>query len=130
MPLSRDEEAALAASLGLAPDDEPPPARTAEPSDEEVSYLSPEGLLEIWPSNWDSLRLFTASATQWDHAGADGDKTGLRYDRLELVARMLRIDFTSEIFDDIQVLEAEALAIWGEQRAERIKRLEEEARRR
>ncbi|MGQ3031070.1 MAG: DUF1799 domain-containing protein, partial [Ferrovibrionaceae bacterium] len=84
----------------------------AAPTDDDVSYLSPEGLLEVWPSNWDSLRLFTTCATQWDHAGADGDATGLRYDRLEIVARMIRVDLTSEIFDDIQALEAEALAIW------------------
>lgn len=115
--------------MGIAPDDEPRPAGAAEPSDDDVSFLNDEGLFEVWPSHWSSLRLFTGCATQWDHAGADGDKTGLRYDRLELVARMMRIEFTPEIFDDIQVLEAEALTIWAEERAARLARIEDEMRR-
>ncbi len=98
-------------------EDEPPPA------------ASPP-TFEIWPSHWDVWQLFTRCATQWHHAGTDGQATGLRYDAVRLVARLMKIPFTMDLLDDLQVLEDEALVIWAEQRAEALERLEAERGRR
>ena len=66
---------------------------------------------EIWPENDDSISLFSSVSTQW-RMGAGGP-TGLDY--VALFARMDRMkldDQTHErLFQDIRVIESEALSI-------------------
>ena len=81
--------------------------------------LSPEDLngdVEVWPENWPAFRLFNAMSTQW-RTGACG-ATGLDYTSIRDVAGYLGIKKKTipEIFPDLQVMEAEALAVMGEAR--------------
>ena len=66
---------------------------------------------EIWPENDESISLFSSVSTQW-RVGAGGP-TGLDY--VALFARMDRMkldDQTHErLFQDIRVIESEALSI-------------------
>lgn len=63
----------------------------------------------VWPENLPALDLFTAIETQWVRAGMDGTPTGLNYAGVEAAMR-LRGD-PPHLFDDIQALEREFLAI-------------------
>ena len=81
--------------------------------------LSPEDFeqdVDVWSDNWLAFSLFNALATQW-RTGACG-ATGLDYKSIRDVARYLGIKKKTipEIFPDIQVMEAEALAVMGEAR--------------
>ena len=72
--------------------------------------------MEIWPDNWPAFRLFNAMSTQW-RTGACG-ATGLDYTSIRDVAEYLGIKKKTipDIFPDLQVMEAEALAVMGEAR--------------
>jgi hypothetical protein len=67
--------------------------------------------IEIWPENQQAINLFTSISTQW-RVGAGGP-TGLDYN--VLFTRMARMDLSDErheqLFDDIRVIESEALRI-------------------
>lgn len=67
--------------------------------------------IEIWPENQQAINLFTSISTQW-RVGA-GWPTGLDYN--VLFTRMARMDLSDErheqLFDDIRVIESEALRI-------------------
>lgn len=67
--------------------------------------------IEIWPENQQAINLFISISTQW-RVGAGGP-TGLDYN--VLFTRMARMDLSDErheqLFDDIRVIESEALAI-------------------
>ncbi|MCW2099734.1 UNVERIFIED_ORG: uncharacterized protein DUF1799 [Pseudomonas psychrophila] len=81
--------------------------------------LAPEDLdedVEVWPDNWPAFRLFNAMATQW-RTGACG-ATGLDYTSIRDVAEFIGIKKKQikEIFPDLQVMEAEALAVMAEDR--------------
>lgn len=81
--------------------------------------LAPEDLdedVEVWPDNWSAFRLFNAMATQW-RTGACG-ATGLDYTSIRDVAEFIGIKKKQikEIFPDLQVMEAEALAAMAEDR--------------
>lgn len=70
--------------------------------------------VEIWPDNWPAFRLFNALGTQW-RAGACG-ATGLDYSVIREVASLIGIKKRQipELFPDLQVMEAEALAVMAE----------------
>jgi hypothetical protein len=68
---------------------------------------------EVLPENWDAVRLFARTATQWRLAGMSGVRTGLDYPAVRLVARALKLPFALE---DLQEMEAAALAFWAEER--------------
>ncbi|WP_443697898.1 DUF1799 domain-containing protein [Pseudomonas sp.] len=81
--------------------------------------LSPDDLnedVEVWPDNWPAFRLFNSLSTQW-RTGACG-ATGLDYTSIRDVARFIGIKKQQipEIFPDLQVMEAEALAVMAEAR--------------
>ena len=58
--------------------------------------------------------------TQWNWAGMDGARVGLKYEALEPTARIARIDVTPRVFADLKVIEREALGFLRErERAER-----------
>lgn len=67
--------------------------------------------IEIWPENHRAINLFTSISTQW-RVGAGGP-TGLDYN--VLFTRMARMGLSDEqyeqLFDDIRVIESEALHI-------------------
>ncbi|WLG49107.1 DUF1799 domain-containing protein [Pseudomonas sp. FP1742] len=70
--------------------------------------------VEIWPDNWPVFRLFNALGTQW-RTGAGG-ATGLDYSVVREVAVLIGIKKRQipEIFPDLQIMEAEALAVMAE----------------
>lgn len=71
--------------------------------------------VELWPENVASVDLFLAIETQWHRAGMDGSPTGLDYAGVA-AAMQLRGD-PPRLFDDLQVMEREFLAIMSQQRA-------------
>lgn len=73
-----------------------------------------QGDTELWPDNWPAFRLFNALGTQW-RTGACG-ATGLDYTSIRDVASYLGIKKRQipELFPDLQVMEAEALAVMAE----------------
>lgn len=87
----------MAAQLGL-----PPEHRS--------SLAAPP--LEVWECHWDDMLLFVAMASQW-RIGMNG-ATGLDYNALPLVARYKGIRLTPERFEAVQVMENEALLVFGE----------------
>lgn len=70
--------------------------------------------VEIWLDNWPVFRLFNALGTQW-RTGACG-ATGLDYTAIRDVASYIGIKKRQipELFPDLQVMEAEALAVMAE----------------
>jgi hypothetical protein len=74
----------------------------------------PETEYEVWPDNWRAFLLFEAMSTQW-RTGMGG-ASGLDYSALPPVASMLGITRRelSEAFQDIRVMEAEAMLVMSE----------------
>ncbi|WP_448647078.1 DUF1799 domain-containing protein [Pseudomonas mohnii] len=70
--------------------------------------------VEIWPDNWPVFRLFNALGTQW--RTGPGGATGLDYSVVRDVAILIGIKKRQipELFPDLQVMEAEALAVMAE----------------
>jgi hypothetical protein len=75
-----------------------------------------EGPLVVMRGNWQALRLFHASLTQWRHAGLSGMPSGLDYPGVEAAARMAAIDVTPDLFRRLRVMERAALAALEESR--------------
>ncbi|WP_454844021.1 DUF1799 domain-containing protein [Pseudomonas gorinensis] len=73
-----------------------------------------QGDTEIWPDNWPAFRLFNALSTQW--RTGPGGATGLDYSVVREVAILIGIKKRQipELFPDLQVMEAEALAVMAE----------------
>ncbi|MCW2272374.1 hypothetical protein CQ065_06755 [Pseudomonas sp. MYb187] len=74
----------------------------------------PEEEVEVWADAWPAFRLFEAMSTQW-RTGMGGP-SGLDYSIIPAVASMLGIKRRDlpDIFPDLRVLEAEALAVMAE----------------
>jgi hypothetical protein len=70
--------------------------------------------VEIWPDNWPVFRLFNSLGTQW--RTGPGGATGLDYTSIRDVASYIGIKKRQipELFPDLQVMEAEALAVMAE----------------
>jgi len=84
--------------------------------------LSPsdyDDTFEVWPDNWPSFRVMDSMWTQW-RAGAGG-ATGLDYGVLPNVMRLVGIPAKDRprVFQDIRVMESEALAVMAEARENR-----------
>lgn len=63
-----------------------------------------------------SVDLFLCLATQWRWTGAGmagAFRTGLDYNAIDRVAASIGVEMTRQMFDDIRVLEAAALAEWS-----------------
>mgnify|MGYP001413433191 CR=1 FL=1 len=73
---------------------------------------------EIWEENWSVLELFCACSTQWRVAPMGG-LIGLDYAGVEAAMRMRRLPEPDwpELLADLQVMEREALAVFGEKAA-------------
>lgn len=72
------------------------------------------GVTEIWPCNAKSFELFAAMQTQWRISM--GGPTGLDYSAFLVVSKATGIKVTKARFDDLRVMEAEALKSFAEQR--------------
>jgi hypothetical protein len=72
------------------------------------------GEVEIWPENWAAFRLFVSMSTQW-RAGMGGP-TGLCYEALyPLLDRTASShEEWEELFDDVRLMEREALSVMQE----------------
>lgn len=70
--------------------------------------------VEVWPDNWTVFRLFNALGTQW--RTGPGGAAGLDYTSIRDVASYIGIKKRQlpELFPDLQVMEAEALAVMAE----------------
>ncbi|HSI41761.1 MAG TPA: DUF1799 domain-containing protein [Xanthobacteraceae bacterium] len=79
----------------------------------DLSTLPPEDTeeehFEVWPPNWDALRLFLACSTQWRAAGTFARVIwlGLDYGAVEIVMRQLSL--AGVAWNDLQAMEAAAL---------------------
>jgi hypothetical protein len=88
---------------------------TPDPSAQEAAVfgLTPEEAsgppVPVWPDNLQSVNTFIAASTQW-RVGSSG-ATGLDYGVLPTVLRLATIPRSHwpDVFDDIRVLEDEAL---------------------
>lgn len=58
-----------------------------------------------------SLRVFTEMRTQWDRAGMDGTRVGLKYEVLPQFMRRLSVppELRQQIWEDVRVLEEATL---------------------
>lgn len=67
---------------------------------------------DVWPENWDAVRLFQACSTQWRRNGM-GMETGLDYHALDRPEQQLRLHGRKarEAFWGLQVLEVEWLTL-------------------
>lgn len=67
--------------------------------------------IEIWPENQQAINLFTSISTQW-RVGAGGP-TGLDYNVLFTLMGLMDLSYERhvQLFEDIRVIESEALAI-------------------
>ena len=68
---------------------------------------------EVWALSEDSWRAWMACQTQWTATGAgltDIAYLGLDYAGVDVVLRRLR--FNDAVFDDLQIMEAEALDVF------------------
>lgn len=74
----------------------------------------PDQMIDVWPDVWPALQIFVSLSTQW-RVGAGGC-TGLDYLAVPMVLRMRRVkrDDWEPIFDDLRVMEDEALKTMNE----------------
>lgn len=71
----------------------------------------------VWPENWQAFVLFSGLATQW--SVGMGGPTGLRYESIPVVMRMRKIprDDWPTLFEQVRVMESEALKYFAEKRS-------------
>lgn len=82
-----------------------------------IEWQAPEAEpFGIWPDNVPPVRVFMGAATQWN-VGMAG-RLGLRYEALPMLMRYCDVSVAEEarVFAGVQVLEAELLRIWAEER--------------
>lgn len=85
------------AAFGVA-DFEPPEWMLEEQAPEEFGVL---------PENWETVNVFLACSTQWTRL-ADGRPSMLRYEAVESVMRMMKVD-PADVFWRMRVMEQAAL---------------------
>jgi hypothetical protein len=66
---------------------------------------------EVWPENWPIVQAFLALSTQWNRAGMDGARCGLKYEAFPTVYEGLGIKKKKrpEVFRGLQTMEHAAL---------------------
>lgn len=72
--------------------------------------------VEVWQHNWQAFSVFEAMSTQW-RTGMAG-ASGLDYAALPAVMRLVGVPKKDrdQVFHDVRIMEAEALAVMAEQR--------------
>lgn len=73
----------------------------------------------VWPENWDAVEVFEASQTQWRFAGMAGVPTGLDMAGVRATCAFLDKAPSRDLLERLRVMEAEALSVWADGRAER-----------
>ena len=63
---------------------------------------------EVWPENWEAVRLFIRCQTQW-RIGING-LAGLDYGAVLAMGNLYQIDSLIRVVEDVQVIEAEILS--------------------
>ena len=98
-----DNDAGLLASMGIPQD--------------KWDQMRGEAVTDIWPENWAALEVFSALQTQW-RVGMAGP-TGLDYAGVRAVMDLQAIpsDAHPALFQDLQALEREHLAVSAERAA-------------
>lgn len=82
--------------------------KSMRPKDEEF---------EIFEDNLKSVEVFQRMQTQWERAGMDGKRCGLRYASLPVVMKRCHVaegEDWDRVFDDLQIMEDEALDVLAE----------------
>jgi len=69
---------------------------------------------EVWEENWESVMLFIKMMTQW--RTTMGGVIGLDYSVLQMLFDLYDIDNRKEIFENIQVMEQEAMLHMNKER--------------
>lgn len=77
-----------------------------------VKLSTLEDTVDIWVDNFDAFLLFEAMSTQW-RVGMAGC-VGLDYSVWQGVARTLGIKRSKDIFDDLRIMEQEAMTTMRE----------------
>lgn len=75
----------------------------------------PEEVIEVWDINWNTFLFFNNLTTQWRTSGM-GSATGLDYNVIPTVGKMMgfKKKEINKMFNDLQVMENEALITMGE----------------
>lgn len=74
---------------------------------------------EVWPENWEAVRVFVAMGTQWRRAGMAGVPVALDYAALPAVAGALGIAPSEDLIARLRMMEATAGAVLAERWAKR-----------
>ena len=69
---------------------------------------------EVWEENWESVMFFIKMMTQW--RTTMGGVIGLDYSVLQMLFDLYDIDNRKEIFENIQVMEQEAMLHMNKER--------------
>ena len=69
---------------------------------------------EVWEENWESVMIFIKLMTQW--RTTMGGVIGLDYSVLQMLFELYDIDNRQEIFENIQIMEQEALIHMNKER--------------
>lgn len=72
---------------------------------EDDPELEPFG---VYRENWIAVGFFLGLQTQWVVTGF-GERTGLNYSGVEVAARLKGVELTSDLFQQIQIMEMSAL---------------------
>lgn len=84
-----------------------------------AAQAEPKSLM-VHPDNVTAVKLFDALRTQWNLVAlstmerSEIRRTGLRYEVLKPVARLLGLKLAADDFTRLQLMEAEALVAWAE----------------
>lgn len=71
------------------------------------NFVHNNDVFELWPENADPINLFIRLQTQWRYGPVGA--TGLDYNGVHSALRFLKIRPTTELFDQIQLMERAAL---------------------
>jgi hypothetical protein len=68
----------------------------------------PQQNFEVWEENWDALVMWSRVQTQW--RTSMGGVVGLDYGAIAWVFRLYEVDDQRSLLEDLQVMEAAAMA--------------------
>lgn len=78
-----------------------------------IQQINEADTFEVWPENEEPIALFLRLQTQW-RVGPTGSPIGLDYAGVRAAMAMMRRPMTPELFQDLQLMEGEALRIFRE----------------
>lgn len=93
-----DEVESDLAAFGIAP-----PERIEEESDDDW--------FDVWPENWETVRLFALLDDSWRRNGISGRVEGMRWETAESVMRMMDVADMKETFLGLKVMAVAAMPL-------------------